>query len=119
MEQNSSATIPHPTPIFCFLKNPTPLFPQKRRSVTISGANSPEWFLADLGAVAADSVAVGVYPTNAGEAAVAVARDAETDVVVAEDAEQVCQFIRGGLLCCRSIFFLAMLRGAFQTGSKR
>ncbi len=60
--------------------------------MTISGANSPEWFLADLGAVAADSVAVGVYPTNAGEAAVAVARDAETDVVVAEDAEQV----RGG-----------------------
>ncbi len=73
--------------LYFFKKTAFP--PPKRRSVTISGTNSPEWFLADLGAVAADSVAVGVYPTNAGEAAVAVARDAETDVVVAEDAEQV------------------------------
>ncbi len=65
----------------------------RRRSVAIVGLNAPQWFLADLGAVFADGVAVGVYPTSTGEAARQVVTDAETDILVVENQEQIDKFL--------------------------
>jgi long-chain-fatty-acid--CoA ligase ACSBG len=58
-------------------------------SVGILGFNSPEWFLADLGAVFAGGIATGIYPTNSQEACKYIAENCRANVFVVEDEKQL------------------------------
>lgn len=53
--------------------------------VGILGFNSPEWFMADLGAIAAQGLAVGIYTTNSPEACQYVLSNGKCDILVLED----------------------------------
>jgi long-chain acyl-CoA synthetase len=58
------------------------------RAVAILGNNTPEWVIADIGAMAAQAVPAGVYPTLNAEQAAYVVGHSEARVLVAENAEQ-------------------------------
>ncbi|XP_071117767.1 long-chain-fatty-acid--CoA ligase ACSBG2-like isoform X2 [Haliotis cracherodii] len=62
--------------------------------VGIIGFNSPEWFLADLGAIFAGGLATGIYTTNTPEACEFVASDAKINIIVAENNQQLQKFIK-------------------------
>jgi long-subunit acyl-CoA synthetase (AMP-forming) len=59
---------------------------QPGQGVAIMGYNRPEWFLSDLGAIAAGGVPAGIYQTSTAEQCRHVADHAEAAVVVVEDA---------------------------------
>ncbi len=58
-------------------------------AVAVMGFNSPEWFLADLGAVFAGCVSVGIYPTNGPEATRHVVEHSGAEVLVVEGAKEL------------------------------
>lgn len=62
------------------------------RAVAIVGKSRAEWFLADLGAIAAGGVPVGIYTTSTPEQARYVADHADAAVVVLENAEYLARF---------------------------
>lgn len=66
---------------------------QKHESVSIMGFNSPEWFIADLGAIFAGGIAAGIYTTNGPKAAHYVANHCKARVAVVEDEEQLNKFL--------------------------
>ena len=66
---------------------------QERTCVNIIGFNSPEWVLAFFGSIVANTVAVGVYPTNQTEACLYVAKHSETQVVFAQNEMQVKKYL--------------------------
>jgi long-subunit acyl-CoA synthetase (AMP-forming) len=76
-----------------------------RKAVVILGYNRPEWFLADLGAIAAGGVPAGIYTTNTPEQCRYIAAHAEAEIAVVENAEQLAKLraVRGELPELRSI----------------
>ena len=62
---------------------------KRHHSVGILGFNSPEWFLADLGAVFAGGIATGIYPTNSTEACKFIAENCRANIFVVEDEKQL------------------------------
>lgn len=67
---------------------------QRHEGVSIMGFNSPEWFIADLGAIYAGGIAAGIYTTNGPEAAHYVAHHSDAGVVVVEDEDQLKKFLQ-------------------------
>ncbi|XP_067841253.1 long-chain-fatty-acid--CoA ligase ACSBG2-like isoform X2 [Heptranchias perlo] len=62
---------------------------QRFHGVGILGFNSPEWFIADIGAILAGGLAVGIYTTNSPEACKYVAHNCEANVLVVENHKQL------------------------------
>ncbi|MDB4873659.1 MAG: Long-chain-fatty-acid--CoA ligase [Gemmatimonadetes bacterium] len=60
--------------------------------VTIIGYNCPEWFIADIGAIAAGAIPAGIYTTNTAEQCQYVAHHCEARVAFVENAEQLAKF---------------------------
>lgn len=48
--------------------------------VCIMGANSPEWFMANFGAIFAGGLSVGIYANNSADACLHIARDSRAQV---------------------------------------
>jgi long-subunit acyl-CoA synthetase (AMP-forming) len=76
--------------------------------VTIIGFNCPEWFIADLGAVAARAVPAGIYTTNTPEQCQYVATHCDARVAFVENAEQLTKFrvVRETLPALRAIVLM-------------
>jgi len=66
---------------------------EEAQGVGIIGFNSPEWFLADLGAIAAGAIAAGIYTTNGPDACHYVAEHCDAGVVFVENEQQLKKFI--------------------------
>ncbi|XP_018576089.1 long-chain-fatty-acid--CoA ligase ACSBG2 [Anoplophora glabripennis] len=62
---------------------------ERMHSVCILGFNSPEWFIADLGAIFAGGIAVGIYTTNSAEACLYCAKSSSANIMVVEDETQL------------------------------
>lgn len=62
-------------------------------AVAIIGFNSPEWFIADVGAILAGGFAAGIYTTNKADACQYVANHARAQIIVAEDQAQVAKIM--------------------------
>ncbi|XP_069137108.1 long-chain-fatty-acid--CoA ligase ACSBG2-like isoform X3 [Argopecten irradians] len=62
--------------------------------VGIIGFNSPEWFIADLGAIFAGGFATGIYTTNTPEACQYVAADCEANILVVENNQQLKKILK-------------------------
>ena len=58
-------------------------------SVLILGFNSPEWMIADLAAIYAGGIAVGVYITNGADACLHNALDSNAKIAVVENYQQL------------------------------
>ncbi|XP_038632592.1 long-chain-fatty-acid--CoA ligase ACSBG2 isoform X2 [Scyliorhinus canicula] len=67
---------------------------QRFHGVGILGFNSPEWFIADIGAILAGGLAVGIYTTNSPEACHYVASDCEADILVVENNKQLQKILQ-------------------------
>jgi len=67
---------------------------QTGQSVAIIGFNSPEWFLADLGAIAAGGVACGIYTTNGPDACQYVIEHSEAAIIVTENENQTEKILK-------------------------
>ncbi|HVS03443.1 MAG TPA: AMP-binding protein, partial [Thermoanaerobaculia bacterium] len=63
------------------------------KGVAIMGFNRPEWFLADLGAIAAGAVPTGIYTTNSVDQCQYVADHCEAQIVVVEHREYLDVFL--------------------------
>jgi long-subunit acyl-CoA synthetase (AMP-forming) len=76
--------------------------------VTIVGTNSPEWFIADLGAIAAGAIPAGIYATSTPEQCAYIAAHCDAGVAFVDDAEQLAKFesIRDGLSKLRAIVLM-------------
>jgi long-chain acyl-CoA synthetase len=61
---------------------------QPKQGVAILGFNSPEWVLADVGAILAGAYPAGIYTTSSPEQCQYVAAHCEAAVVLVDDAEQ-------------------------------
>ncbi|XP_060536801.1 very long-chain-fatty-acid--CoA ligase bubblegum isoform X3 [Cylas formicarius] len=62
---------------------------EPRHSVCIIGFNSIEWFVADLAAIFAGGIAVGIYTTNSPEACQHCAEVSRANIIVVEDDQQL------------------------------
>ena len=58
----------------------------------ILGFNSPEWFIAQLGAIMAGAFSAGIYTTNSPESCKYIIEHCRADIVVAEDSKQFDKF---------------------------
>ncbi|XP_048415618.1 long-chain-fatty-acid--CoA ligase ACSBG2 isoform X2 [Stegostoma tigrinum] len=67
---------------------------QRFHGVGILGFNSPEWFIANIGAILAGGLAVGIYTTNSPEACQYVASDSEANVLVVENNKQLQKILQ-------------------------
>jgi long-subunit acyl-CoA synthetase (AMP-forming) len=59
---------------------------EPRQGVAILGFNRPEWFLADVGAIAAGGLPAGIYTSSSAEQCQYIAHHCEAAVVVVENA---------------------------------
>jgi long-subunit acyl-CoA synthetase (AMP-forming) len=62
------------------------------QGVAIMGFNRPEWFLADIGAIAAGGIPAGIYITNSPEQCQYIADHAEAAVAVVENTQYLDVF---------------------------
>ncbi|NXM60811.1 ACBG2 ligase, partial [Illadopsis cleaveri] len=62
---------------------------ERFHGVGILGFNSAEWFIADIGAILAGGLAVGIYTTNSPEACHYVAENCSANVIVVENHKQL------------------------------
>jgi long-subunit acyl-CoA synthetase (AMP-forming) len=62
------------------------------QGVAIMGFNRPEWFLADVGAIAAGGIPAGIYTTNTPDQCQYIADHAEAAVAVVENAQYLAVF---------------------------
>ena len=60
--------------------------------VNIIGFNSPEWFIANNGAILASQIAAGIYTTNLPEACEYVSEHSKAQVVVVEGNKQLAKY---------------------------
>jgi len=69
------------------------------QGVAIMGYNRPEWFVADMAAIAAGGLPAGIYVTNTAEQCRYIADHAEAAVAVVENRDYLARFqeIRGRL----------------------
>ena len=63
-------------------------------AVSIIGFNSPEWMIADLGAIAAGGIAAGIYTTNQPDSCHYIVSHSSSVVVVAENEQQMAKFMQ-------------------------
>jgi len=61
---------------------------QPREGVVILGYNSPEWVLADVGAIFAGAIPAGIYTTSSGEQAAYIAHHCDARVAFVDTREQ-------------------------------
>lgn len=66
---------------------------ERHQSVNVIGFNSPQWFIADVGAILAGGVAAGIYTTNQSDACRYIVEHSEARVVVCEDETQLKKFV--------------------------
>ena len=57
--------------------------------IAIHSENRPEWLYADVGALAARAITVGLYPTNPAAEVEYLLKDSGSTILIAEDQEQV------------------------------
>eukprot|EP01118_Nematostelium_gracile_P005033 TRINITY_DN1602_c0_g1_i1.p1 TRINITY_DN1602_c0_g1~~TRINITY_DN1602_c0_g1_i1.p1 ORF type:complete len:652 (+),score=230.05 TRINITY_DN1602_c0_g1_i1:66-2021(+) len=62
--------------------------------ICILGFNSPEWFIADLAAIAAGAIATGIYTTNGPEACQYIAEHARASVIFVENESQLKKILQ-------------------------
>ncbi|NXK98360.1 ACBG2 ligase, partial [Formicarius rufipectus] len=62
---------------------------ERFHGVGILGFNSAEWFIADIGAILAGGLAVGIYTTNSAQACHYVAENCSANVLVVENHKQL------------------------------
>ena len=67
---------------------------EPRKSVGILGFNSPEWFMADMAAVFANGIAVGIYATNSPEMCQYMANHSRCNILVVEDEKQLEKILK-------------------------
>ncbi|KAK1157148.1 long-chain-fatty-acid--CoA ligase ACSBG2-like isoform X1 [Acipenser oxyrinchus oxyrinchus] len=67
---------------------------ERYHGVGILGFNSPEWFIADIGAILAGGFAVGIYTTNSPEACQYVAENCKANVLVVENHKQLQKILQ-------------------------
>ncbi|XP_078530596.1 long-chain-fatty-acid--CoA ligase ACSBG2-like isoform X2 [Lissotriton helveticus] len=67
---------------------------ERDHGVGILGFNSPEWFIADVGAIMAGGLAVGIYITSSAEACQYVAKNCEANILVVEDHDQLLKILQ-------------------------
>lgn len=67
---------------------------ERFHAVCIIGFNSPEWFIADIGAIFAGGFAAGIYTTNSAEACHFVANDCEANVIFVENEAQLKKILQ-------------------------
>ena len=72
------------------------------KGVASSGYNSPEWLVADVGAILAGAMPAGIYTTNSAEQCRYITDHCEAKVAFAENAEQVEKFVAEKRDGCRS-----------------
>ena len=65
---------------------------QPYKGVTIQGANTPEWFIAHIGAIKAGGFSAGVYPSNNPAATQHCVTNSRAEVVVVENEEQLKKY---------------------------
>ncbi|HBL26228.1 MAG TPA: long-chain fatty acid--CoA ligase [Acidobacteria bacterium] len=89
---------------------------QPRQGVAIMGFNRPEWFLADLGAIAAGGFPAGIYVTNTADQSQYIADHAEAAVAVLENTHYLTLFqqIRDRLPHLKAI---VLMTGAVPEGA--
>lgn len=58
-------------------------------TVAVIGENCPEWLIADMGAMAAGGVTVGIYTTNAAVECLYILQHSEAKIFVVENEEQL------------------------------
>ncbi len=85
------------------------------QGVAIMGFNRPEWFLADIGAIAAGGIPAGIYTTNTPDQCQYIADHAEAAVAVVENAQylEVFQQIRDRLPHLKAI---VLMKGSAAEG---
>ncbi|MDF2697821.1 MAG: Long-chain-fatty-acid--CoA ligase [Labilithrix sp.] len=66
---------------------------EPRKGVTLIGYNSPEWLIADVGAILAGAVPAGIYTTNTPEQVRYITDHCEAKVAFADTPEQVNKFV--------------------------
>ncbi len=66
---------------------------QPGTGVSIIGYNSPEWLVADIGAIFAGAVPAGIYTTNTPEQVRYITDHCEAKVAFADNAQQVDKFV--------------------------
>jgi len=66
---------------------------EQKQAVSIIGFNSPEWVLADVGAILAGGMPAGIYTTSSPEQCGYVAGHSDSIVAFAENQKQVDKFI--------------------------
>ena len=83
---------------------------QPGEHVTILGYNCAEWFIADIGAIAAGAIPAGIYTTSTAEQCRYIADHCAARVAFVENEEQLAKFraIRGQLPALAAI---VMMRG--------
>nr|XP_009665460.1 PREDICTED: long-chain-fatty-acid--CoA ligase ACSBG2 isoform X1 [Struthio camelus australis] len=62
---------------------------ERFHGVCILGFNAAEWFIADIGAILAGGLAVGIYTTSSPEACHYVAENCDANVIVVENHKQL------------------------------
>ncbi|XP_069482545.1 long-chain-fatty-acid--CoA ligase ACSBG2-like [Ambystoma mexicanum] len=62
---------------------------ERFQSVGILGCNSPEWFIADMGAIMAGGLPVGIYTTSSADGCLYVAKNCSTSILMVEDHQQL------------------------------
>lgn len=66
---------------------------ERHQGVSIIGFNSPEWAIADIGAIFAGGVATGIYTTNNPKSCEYIAKHSDSAVVVCEGVQQLEKFL--------------------------
>ncbi|KAG1710287.1 hypothetical protein DVH05_017291 [Phytophthora capsici] len=66
---------------------------ERYQGVSIIGFNSPEWVIADVGAIFAGAVAAGIYTTNSPKACEYIAKHSDSGVVVCDGVKQLEKFL--------------------------
>jgi len=62
-------------------------------TIAIIGFNSPEWFMANMGAIACGGKAAGIYTTNGPDSCKYIAEHSKSKVVVCEDSKHLAKFL--------------------------
>jgi len=62
--------------------------------VNVIGFNSPEWLIANTGAMMASAIAAGIYTTNTPEACFYIAEHSKAEVIVCEGNKQLAKFVK-------------------------
>lgn len=66
---------------------------EKFQIINILGFNSPEWFIANTGSIAAGCIAAGIYTTNTAEACKYVSEHSRAQLVTLEGNKQLAKYV--------------------------